>query len=117
MNFLVIESKKGITLAHYSSTALPIDETMISGLISALNELTMVEFKQPIQSVNMGGFKWIYSVDEPTNILFVMSDFIDISTDVIRGRLNFLKMLFLRNFVSDVETWKSEWTGDIERFQ
>ena len=117
MNLWIIDSHKGIALVYYSSMGIFLDENIVSGLISALNQLTMIEFKQPIQSINMGGFKWIYVVDQETNLMFVMSDSIEVSTEVIKGRLNFLKRLFMKRFVPNKNVWRQEWTGDIEMFQ
>jgi len=117
MNIWVIDSTKGITLTYYSSKGIFLDEDLVSGLISALNQLTMVEFKQPIQSINMGGFKWIYMVEPNYDLLFVMSDSIDVSTDTIKGRLNFLKHLFMKSYVVNVEEWEDRWFGDVGIFE
>ncbi|MFX1275409.1 MAG: hypothetical protein ACFFBP_16965 [Promethearchaeota archaeon] len=117
MNFWIIDSKKGITLVFYSSMGIFLDENIVSGLISALNQLTMIEFKQPIQSINMGGFKWIYMVEQEINLLFVMSDSIEVSTDIIKGRLSYLKQLFYKQYIQNKEKWKEKWTGDLEIFK
>ena len=117
MNFWVIDSKKGITLVYYSSMGIFLDEDIVSGLISALNQLTMIEFKQPIQSIDMGGFKWIYVVDQEINLMFVMSDSIEVSTDTIKGRLNYLENMFYKAYIPNKDKWYKKWTGDVQMFQ
>ena len=108
MNIWIVDVERGIKLVYYSSDDLPLNDNLISGLLSAINQLTMVEFKQPIESINMGGFKWIYILDLDLNLMFVASESIDISTETIKGRLSFIKELFIRQF----EVAIKDWTGD-----
>ncbi|MHA1150102.1 MAG: hypothetical protein ACTSR8_17855 [Promethearchaeota archaeon] len=113
MNIWIVDVERGIKLIYYSSENLPLNDNLISGLLSAINQLTMVEFKQPIESINMGGFKWIYLLDLDLNLMFVASDLISVSTETIKGRLLFIKDLFIRQFEATI----NDWTGDVEQFK
>ncbi|TFG21233.1 MAG: hypothetical protein EU533_05540 [Promethearchaeota archaeon] len=113
MNIWIVDVQRGIKLVYYSSDNLPLNDNLISGLLSAINQLTMVEFKQPIESINMGGFKWIYILDLDLNLMFVASESIAISTETIKGRLSFIKDLFIRQFKQVI----TDWTGDVQQFE
>ena len=94
---------------------LKVNEHLVSGLITALNQFTLVEFKQPIESIDMGGLRWIYIQDKDSGLLFVGSDEKKISAEIIRARLNIIKQSFIEEFIP--EGWEETWTGEITIFE
>ena len=52
-----MESDSGITLVYKPYMDFPVNEDLVSGLLTALNQFTIVEFKQGIESIEMGGLR------------------------------------------------------------
>jgi hypothetical protein len=117
MNIWILDSKRGITLLNRSYLDLPVKDDLVSGLLTALNQFTLVEFNQPIDSIDMGGFMWIYALDPKYNLLFVIADSKDAEFETLRSRLEFIKNLFIKQYVQDEEHWANIWTGDLEIFK
>ncbi len=117
MNIWILENNSGRTILFKSFLEFKRDEYLVSGLISALNQFTMSEFNDPIESIDMGGLRWIYIQDLENNLLFVASDTKDINADVIRSRLNALKQAFMDDFVINQSVFNENWSGDLDIFQ
>jgi len=113
MNIWILDSKRGVTLIYKSFLDLPVKDDLVSGLLTALNQFTLTEFKEPIDSIDMGGFKWIYILDVDYNLLFVVADIKNTESETLKSRLEFLKNLFIKQFGEDLKNW----TGDIELFK
>lgn len=64
----------GVTLVFKSYLNITIAENLISGLLAAINSFVVSEFNQPIDSINMGGFYWVYNYDEERRLLFICAD-------------------------------------------
>jgi len=117
MNIWILDSESGITLLYKPYMDLPIDEDLISGLLAALNQFTTYELKEGIESIEMGGLRWSYLEEKDSNLLFVATSEKDISSNMLRARLNIIKQSFLEEYVSkDSETWKNVWKGNTELF-
>ena len=90
------------------------NESLISGLLSAFHQFTMVEFHQPIESIEMAGFRWIYIVDEEYDLLLIASASKDLPSDLLRGRLNTIREAFIADFgqrwLERGENWSVETT-------
>ena len=117
MNIWILDSESGITLLYKPYMDLPIDEDLISGLLAALNQFTTYELKEGIESIEMGGLRWAYLEEKDANLLFVATSEKNISSNMLRARLNIIKQTFIEKFVSkDREEWKTLWKGNTELF-
>lgn len=117
MNIWILDSESGITLLYKPYMDLSLDEDLISGLLAALNQFTIYELKTGIESIEMGGLRWSYLEDKESNLLFVATSEKDISSNMLRARLNVIMQTFLEQYVSkDLEHWKNLWKGNTELF-
>ena len=117
MNIWVLDSESGITLLYKAYMDLPIDEDLISGLLSALNQFTTYELKEGIESIEMGGLRWSYLEEKDANLLFVATSEKNISSNMLKARLNIIMQSFLERYVSkNRDEWKSLWKGNTEHF-
>jgi hypothetical protein len=117
MNIWILENNSGRTLLFKSFLEFKSDEILISGLLTAFNQFTMSEFNDPIESIDMGGLRWIYIQDIESNLLFVASDTKDIIAEVIRSRLDAIKQSFLEEYTINKEVFSEKWNGDLDVFQ
>ncbi len=111
-----MDSNSGVTLLYNPYKEFSVNEDLVSGLLTALNQFTVVEFKQGIESIEMGGLRWIYLSDETSNLLFIAADDKSVSSDLISARLNVIKHSFIEEYVKNEEYWKSHWFGNIDTF-
>ncbi len=119
MNIWIVNSNTGVTLFYSSlrNLEVQINEHLVSGLLSALNHFIQTQFKQPIESIDMGGFSWIYSYEINRNILCVAADNKDISPAVLRSRLESIKLAFINKYCRENPNFlREEFDGDITRF-
>jgi hypothetical protein len=116
MNIWILDSDSGITLLYKAFLDMNVDEDLVSGLLTALNQFTKMEFKQGIDSVDMGGLKWVYLEDKETSLLFIAADSKDVNSDILKGRLNVIKQEFLLRFVKDKTQWHNLWKGNVKIF-
>ena len=117
MNIWILDAESGITLLYKPYMDLPIDEDLISGLLTALNQFTTYELKEGIESIEMGGLRWAYLENKESNLLFVATSEKDISSNMLKARLNVIMQTFLEQFVSkDLEKWNNLWKGNTEHF-
>ncbi|MFX0075302.1 MAG: hypothetical protein ACFE96_07665 [Candidatus Hermodarchaeota archaeon] len=117
MNIWILDSESGITLLYKPYMDLLLDEDLISGLLAALNQFTTYELKEGIESIEMGGLRWSYLEDQEANLLFVATSEKDISSNMLRARLNIIMQTFLEQYVyKDLEAWKTLWKGNTELF-
>ena len=117
MNIWILENSSGLTVYYYSFMKLKINEHLVSGLISALNQFTMAEFNQPIEAIDMGGFRWCYILDKGHNLLFVASDTKSINTELLKARLEVIRQSFVEKYQIDEGFWKVKWHGDMGMFR
>ncbi|MBY9012307.1 MAG: hypothetical protein KGD70_08025 [Candidatus Lokiarchaeota archaeon] len=117
MNIWILDSESGITLLYKPYMDLALDEDLISGLLAALNQFTIYELKTGIESIEMGGLRWSYLENKESNLLFVATSEKDISSNMLKARLNVIMQTFLEEYVSkDVEAWNKLWKGNTELF-
>lgn len=110
---IFISDLNGINLFYKSFTELSLNQDLVSALLAALNQFTMSEFKLPIESIEIEGFKWIYLVDKELNLLFIGSDTKDVNSEVLRARLNVIKQSFIEMFAKDRSQWKGTRNGNV----
>jgi hypothetical protein len=117
MNIWILDSESGITLLYKPFMDLPLDEDLVSGLLAALNQFTVFEFQQGIESIDMGGLRWVYLEDKDAKLLFVAAADKNVSSNTLKAQLSIIKQTFLERYVSsDVEKWKTMWKGNTELF-
>ncbi|MFX1313558.1 MAG: hypothetical protein ACFFHD_13270 [Promethearchaeota archaeon] len=117
MNTWVLESDSGITLVYKPYMDFPVNEDLVSGLLTALNQFTIVEFKQGIDSIEMGGLRWVYILDKDTNLLFIGADSKEVSGDILRARLDVIRHTFIQQYAQDRESFGTKWTGNVEIYK
>ncbi|MBA7637547.1 hypothetical protein ES703_45192 [subsurface metagenome] len=112
-----MESDSGITLVYKPFMDFPVNEDLVSGLLTALNQFTIVEFKQGIESIEMGGLRWVYILDKETNLLFIGADSKEVTTDTLRSRLDVIRHTFIQQYANEKNRWGSKWAGNVEIYK
>ncbi|MFX1280118.1 MAG: hypothetical protein ACFFA3_11920 [Promethearchaeota archaeon] len=112
-----MESDSGITLVYKPYMDFPVNEDLVSGLLTALNQFTIVEFKQGIDSIEMGGLRWVYIQDKETNLLFIAADSKEVSGDTLRSRLDVIRQTFIQQYANNENRWGSKWAGNVEIYK
>ena len=116
MNIWIMDGNSGVTLLYNPYKEFSVNEDLVSGLLTALNQFTVVEFKQGIESIEMGGLRWVYLSDEMSNLLFIAADDKTVSSALISARLNVIKQSFIEEYVKNEEYWKANWFGNTDTF-
>lgn len=116
MNIWILDSDSGVTIVYKPHMDMPVNEDLVSGLLTALNQFTMVEFKQPIESIDMGGLRWVYLFDKDSGLMFVAADTKDVNAEMLRSRLTVIRQSFLQEYVRDKDDWKKQWDGNVQKF-
>lgn len=117
MNIWILGGHSGIMLFFKSYLNMPIKKHLISGLLTALNQFTLSEFQQPIEAIDMGGFTWIYILDDQNDLLFVACDTKDTKAEMLRARLSVIKDSFVKKYVMEKKIWKKNWDGNVTPFE
>ena len=112
-----MESDSGITLVYKPYKDFLVNEDLVSGLLTALNQFTIVEFKQGIDSIEMGGLRWVYIMDKETNLLFIGADSRAVRGDILRARLDIIRVTFIQQYAHDKNRWKGKWAGNVEIYK
>jgi hypothetical protein len=116
MNIWILDSESGITLLYKSYLSLPLDEDLVSGLLAALNQFTVFEFQEGIESIDMGGLRWVYLEDKELKLLFIAASDKTVNSNILKARLNIIKQTFIAEYVTDKEAWKTLWKGNTDHF-
>jgi hypothetical protein len=117
MNIWILDSESGITLLYKPYMDLPLDEDLVSGLLAALNQFTIFEFQSGIESIDMGGLRWVYLEDKESNLLFIAASEKNINGDMLKARLNVIMHTFIDQYVKgNKEDWKNVWKGNTDLF-
>jgi hypothetical protein len=112
-----MESDSGINLVYKPYMDFPVNEDLVSGLLTALNQFTIVEFKQGIESIEMGGLRWVYILDKETNLLFIAADSKEVRADTLRSRLDVIRHTFIQQYANEKNRWGSKWAGNVEIYK
>jgi hypothetical protein len=112
----ILESDSGIKLLYKSFLKTDADEDIVSGFLTAFNHFSMIEFKQSIDSIEMGGLRWIYISEPKYNLLFVAAGIKEMKTDILKSRLDVIKNAFIKEFDKVWEKKGHNWDGDIKIF-
>ena len=112
----ILESDSGIKLLYKSFLKTDADEDIVSGFLTAFNHFSVMEFKQSIDSIEMGGLRWIYISEPKYNLLFVAAGTKEMKTEILKSRLEVIKNAFIKEFDKVWEKKGHNWDGDIKIF-
>jgi len=70
----ILNSESGIKILYKSFLKTDADEDIVSGFLTAFNHFSMEEFHQSLESIEMGGLRWIYILEPKFKLLFVVAD-------------------------------------------
>jgi len=115
MNIWILDNPRGANLLYVSIFKREMDKDLISGLLTAFNQFTVAHFEEPIESIEMGGLRWIYISVIEYNLLFIASDMKSIPADILKARLTTIKDSFIHDYQ---HIWKEKkgWDVNIEIF-
>ncbi len=116
MNIWILDSDSGVTLLYKSYMDIPINEDLVSGLLTALNQFTIMEFKQGLESIDMGGLRWVYIMHKESNLLFIAAGPKDVNAEMLRARLNVIKQSFIQEYFAEGVEGKEKWDGNVQRY-
>ncbi|MHA1675215.1 MAG: hypothetical protein ACTSYI_16515 [Promethearchaeota archaeon] len=101
---------------HEFATDHPLDGILLSGLLSAMNSFSEGELGESgIESVDMGGLRWVYLSNKDTNLMLVAAGEKKCNGALIKARLQVIHDIFAREFQIDLEFWDS-WNFEISQF-
>ncbi len=112
----VLDSESGNKLLYKSFLKTKADEDIVSGFLTAFHHFSMIEFNQSLDSIEMGGLRWIYILEQKYNLLFVAAATKNVKTGLLKGRLNVIKNSFIKEFDPVWKRKKKSWDGDINVF-
>ncbi len=110
----ILNSESGIKLLYKSFLKTDADEDIVSGFLTAFHHFSIEEFHQSLESIEMGGLKWIYILEPKFKLLFVVADVKEVKTEILMGRLNVLKEAFLKEFEKVWIKKKHSWDGNMK---
>ncbi|HUW88930.1 MAG TPA: hypothetical protein VMV43_00270 [Candidatus Nanopelagicaceae bacterium] len=109
----ILNSDSGIKLLYKSFLKTDADEDIVSGFLTAFHHFSIEEFHQSLESIEMGGLKWIYILEPEFKLLFVVADVKEVKTEILMGRLNVIKEAFLKEFEKVWIKKKKSWDGNM----
>jgi hypothetical protein len=109
----ILNSESGIKILYKSFLKTDADEDIVSGFLTAFHHFSMEEFHQSLESIEMGGLRWIYILEPKFKLLFVVADVKEVKTEILMGRLNVLKEAFLKEFEKVWIKKKHSWDGNM----
>lgn len=116
MELWILNAKTGLSILYKSFSRLNVEADLISGLLSAFHQFTMAEFNKPIESIIMGGLRWVYILDNDLDLLFVSADVQEVDGNLIRDRLNTIKDEFIKVYKEEWTKKRDNWDGDSSIF-
>jgi hypothetical protein len=109
----ILNSDSGVKLLYKSFLKTDADEDIVSGFLTAFHHFSMEEFHQSLESIEMGGLKWIYTLEPKFKLLFVAADVKSVKTGILAGRLNVIKEAFTKEFEPVWIKKKHSWDGNM----
>ncbi len=112
----ILDSDSGVKLLYKSFLKTDADEDIVSGFLTAFHHFSMEEFHQSLESIEMGGLKWVYTLAQDYNLLFVAAGTKLIKTEILMGRLKAIKEAFIKEFELILLKRIKFWDGNIGVF-
>lgn len=109
----ILNSDSGIKLLYKSFLKTDADEDIVSGFLTAFHHFSMEEFHQSLDSIEMGGLRWIYILEPKFKLLFVAAGIKSTKTAILMGRLNVIKEAFIKEFEPVWIKKKHSWNGNM----
>ena len=103
----ILNSDSGIKILYKSFLKTDVDEDIASGFLTAFHHFSVEEFHQSLESIEMGGLKWIYILEPKFKLLFVAADIKGVKTE------NVIKQAFLKEFEPVWIKKKHSWDGNM----
>lgn len=101
---------------HEFAADHPLDGILLSGLLSAMNSFSEGELGDSgIESIDMGGLRWVYFSNKDTNLMLVAAGTKESNSTLIKARLQIIHDMFAQNFQVDKEFWDG-WNFEISQF-
>jgi hypothetical protein len=116
MNIWILDNESGVLLLYKPYIDMMINEDLVSGLLAALNQFSVFELGQSLESLEMVGLRWVYLEDKEANLLFIAADNKDVSTDILNARLNVIKQTFISEYIDDKKHWRENWDNNTKKF-
>jgi len=113
MIICILNSDSVIKLLYKSFLKTDADEDIVSGFLTAFHHFSVEEFHQSLESIEMGGLRWIYILEPKFKLLFVAADIKSVKTEILMGRLNVIKQAFLKEFEPVWIKKKHSWDGNM----
>ncbi|MFX1568908.1 MAG: hypothetical protein ACFFCV_11150 [Promethearchaeota archaeon] len=113
----IMDAESGVKILYKSFLKTDADEDIVSGFLTAFHHFSMEEFKESLDSIEMGGLRWVYILEEKYKLLFVAADTKHIKTELLLGRLIVIKNSFIKEFESVWEIRGNSWDGNINVFK
>ncbi|MFX1329540.1 MAG: hypothetical protein ACFE91_15545 [Promethearchaeota archaeon] len=112
----ILDAESGVKLLYKSFLKTDADEDIVSGFLTAFHHFSMVEFKESLDSIEMGGLRWVYILEDKFKLLFVAADTKHIKTELLLSRLSVIKNSFIKQFEPVWIKKGKSWDGDINVF-
>jgi len=112
----ILNSDSGIKLLYKSFLKTDADEDIVSGFLTAFHHFSMEEFHQSLESIEMGGLRWIYILEPKFKLLFVAAGIKSTKTEILMGRLNVIKESFIKEFTPVWIKKGNSWNGNMNVF-
>jgi hypothetical protein len=105
----IIDKATSAALFYRSYADLQIDPDLVSGLLAALNNFSEIELRSHgIESIDMGGLRWVYVTNEPIGLLLIAADEKSSNADLMRSRLEYIEKVFIQTYGFTEETLKKK---------
>jgi len=104
----ILNSDSGVKLLYKSFLKTDADEDIVSGFLTAFHHFSMEEFHQSLDSIEMGGLRWIYTLEPKLKLLFVAAGIKSTKTEILMGRLNGNMRVF-SPFLKVIEDYYGQW--------
>ncbi|NVM02405.1 MAG: hypothetical protein HWN67_08710 [Candidatus Helarchaeota archaeon] len=116
--FWIVEKKSGRCMFNRSYGDVATDPDLLTSFLSALYRFSeeVSTKQQGIESVEMGGLKWVY-IDKDNLLYIAAAEKID-KTSNIRSQVNVVRINFTKKYPESKEDDFSEkWDGNITKFE
>ncbi len=101
---------------HEFTTDRPLDGMLLSGLLSALNSFSEAELGHSgIESIEMGGHRWVYFSNLDTNLMLVAAGAKESNASLLKARLQVIHDMFVQHFQIGKKFW-DDWKFEITQF-
>mgnify|MGYP000986570651 CR=1 FL=1 len=95
----IIEKTSSRHIFYYNYSKQELDAYLVSGLLSALNTFSESELgDQGIESIDMGGLRWVYGYYPEPGIMIVAAGDKNSNANLMRARLDIIAKMFVSQY-------------------